>query len=183
MSYLFPFSYCSWGSQGKNTEVVCHSLLHWTTFCQNSTPWPSHLGWPYTAQLSFIELDKAVAHVIRLTSFLWLWFQSVCPLMPSLNAYYLSGFSLALEVGYLFTAAPAKCSHCSLSWTMGISSLATPPDLEHGVAPLGPPAPKQPPLLGRGVTLLGCASVPPLQLPCFCAATIKCFILYSGSET
>ena len=20
-------SYCSWGSQGKNTEVVCHSLL------------------------------------------------------------------------------------------------------------------------------------------------------------
>ena len=30
----FPFSYCSWGSQGKNTEVVCHSLLRWTTFCQ-----------------------------------------------------------------------------------------------------------------------------------------------------
>ena len=21
---------CSWGSQGKNTEVVCHSLLQWT---------------------------------------------------------------------------------------------------------------------------------------------------------
>ena len=20
------YSYCSWGSQGKNTEVVCHSL-------------------------------------------------------------------------------------------------------------------------------------------------------------
>ena len=30
-----------------------------------------------------IELDKAVVHVIRLTSCLWLWFQSVCPLMPS----------------------------------------------------------------------------------------------------
>ena len=29
------FSYCSWGSQGKNTKVACHSLLHWTTFCQN----------------------------------------------------------------------------------------------------------------------------------------------------
>ena len=26
----------SWGSQGKNTEVVCHSLCQWTTFCQNS---------------------------------------------------------------------------------------------------------------------------------------------------
>ena len=30
------FSYYSWGSQGKNTEVVCHSLLQWTMFCQNS---------------------------------------------------------------------------------------------------------------------------------------------------
>ena len=41
----------SWDSQGKNTEVVCHSLLQWTTFCQNSSPWPVHLGWPYTAWL------------------------------------------------------------------------------------------------------------------------------------
>ena len=29
------------------------------------------------------------------------------------------------------------------------------PDLEHGVAPLGPPAPKQPPLLGCRVAPLG----------------------------
>ena len=35
---FFAFSYCSWGSQGKNTEVVCHSLFQWTTFCQNSPP-------------------------------------------------------------------------------------------------------------------------------------------------
>ena len=28
VSYPFAFSYCSWGSQVKNTEVVCHSLLH-----------------------------------------------------------------------------------------------------------------------------------------------------------
>ena len=42
---------CSWGSQGKNTEVVCHSLLQWTAFCQNSPPWPVHLGWPYMAWL------------------------------------------------------------------------------------------------------------------------------------
>ena len=26
-----------------------HSLLEWTTFCQNSPPWPIHLGWPYMA--------------------------------------------------------------------------------------------------------------------------------------
>ena len=25
-------------SQDKNTEVVCHSLLQWTTFCQTSSP-------------------------------------------------------------------------------------------------------------------------------------------------
>ena len=36
VSYHFAFSYCSWGYQGKNTEVVCHSLLQWTTFHQNS---------------------------------------------------------------------------------------------------------------------------------------------------
>ena len=40
-------------------------LLQQTTFCQNSPPWPIRLGWPYTAWLSFIELDKAVVHVIR----------------------------------------------------------------------------------------------------------------------
>ena len=33
-------------------------------------PAPIHLGWPYMAWLSFIELDKAVVHVIRLASFL-----------------------------------------------------------------------------------------------------------------
>ena len=68
----FPFSYCSWGSQGKNTEVVGHSLLQWTTICQTSPPWPIHLGWPHMAWLGFIELDKAVVHVIRLASCPWL---------------------------------------------------------------------------------------------------------------
>ena len=64
VSYVFAFSYCSWGSQGKNAEVVCHSLLQWTTFCQNSPPWPVCLGWLYMTWLSFIELDKVVIHVI-----------------------------------------------------------------------------------------------------------------------
>ena len=112
----FCLSYCSWGSQGKNTEVVCHSLLQWTTFCQTSPPWPSHLGWPHRAWLSFTELDKAVVHVIRLTSFLWFWFQCVCPLMPSHNTYHLTWDFLTLDVGYLFMASPAKHSCCSLPW-------------------------------------------------------------------
>ena len=50
---------------------------------------------------SFIELEKTVVHVIRLASCLWLWFQSVCPLMPSLSAYHLTWFSLTLTVGHL----------------------------------------------------------------------------------
>ena len=99
VSYHFAFSYCSWGSQGKNTEVVCHSLLQWTTFCHTSPPWPACLGWPHMAWLSFIELDEAVVCVIRLTSFLWVWFQCVCPLMPSHNTYHLTWVSLTLDVG------------------------------------------------------------------------------------
>ena len=37
----------------------------------------------------------------------------------------------------------------------GYLLMATPSDLEHGVAPLGPPAPTQPPLLEHGVAPLG----------------------------
>ena len=51
--------------------------------------------------------------------------------MPSCNTYHLTWVSLTLDEGYLLTAAPS--------------------DLECGKAPLGPPAPAQPLLLGRGV--------------------------------
>ena len=51
VSYLFAFSCCFWNSQGKNIEVVCHSLLRWTTFGQNSPQWPLRLGWPCTLRL------------------------------------------------------------------------------------------------------------------------------------
>ena len=108
-------------SQGKDTEVVCHSLLQWPTFSQTSLP--VLLGHPHVAWISFIGLDKVVVHVIRLASCLWLWFQSVCPLMPSLSAYYITWVSLTLNVGYPFTAAPAKRSQCSLPWKWGSSSL------------------------------------------------------------
>ena len=51
VSCLFAFSYCSWGSHSKNSGSVCHSLLQWTTFCENSPLWPVHLGWLCTAWL------------------------------------------------------------------------------------------------------------------------------------
>ena len=70
-SYLFAFSYCSWGSQGKNTEVVCHSLLQWTTFLSELFTM-THPSWValHSMAHSFTELDKAVLHVICLISFL-----------------------------------------------------------------------------------------------------------------
>ena len=50
------------------------------------------------AWLSFIELDEAVIHVIKLASFLLLRFQCVYPLMPSRNTYLLTWISLTLNV-------------------------------------------------------------------------------------
>ena len=49
VSYLFAFSYRSWCFLSKNTEEACHSLFEWTAFCQNSSLWPIHLGWPCKA--------------------------------------------------------------------------------------------------------------------------------------
>ena len=79
--YGASFSCCSRGSQGKNTAVVCHSPPPGDhIFSELSTmtcpSWVALHGMAY----SFIELDKAVVHVIRLVSILWLWF-SVC--LPS----------------------------------------------------------------------------------------------------
>ena len=77
--------------------------------------------------------------------------------MPSHNTYRLTWVSLTLGVGYLFTAAPAKPSRCSLPWMRGYLLTAAPLDLERGVAPLGPPVPMQQQLLGGGVALLSCS--------------------------
>ena len=121
VSYHFAFSYCSWGSQGKNTEVVCHSLLQRTTFCQTSPPWPDHLGWPLTAWLSFTELDKAVV--------LWSDWLAFCDY----------GFS-ASALGCPLTT-PTVLLGFFLPWTWGISSrllqqsAAASPHLGRGVSP------------------------------------------------
>ena len=37
--FFFAFSYFSWGSQVKNTEVVCLSLLQWIMFCLTQGTW------------------------------------------------------------------------------------------------------------------------------------------------
>ena len=71
--------------------------------------------------------------------------------MLSCNTYHLTWVSLTLDRGYLFRAAPAKCSRCSFTLNEGYHLTAAPPDLEHGVAPLGPPVPMQLLLLEHGV--------------------------------
>ena len=66
VSFLFAFSCCSWGSQSKNTEVVCHSLLQWTVFCQTFPPWPIRLGWPHTEHIS-VQLLLVIMKAINKT--------------------------------------------------------------------------------------------------------------------
>ena len=94
---------------------VDHILSDLSTMTHPS--WVAPRAW-----LSFIELDKAVVLV-------WLHWLVFCEygfsVLPSdaLSQHLLSylGF-LTLVRGYLFMAAPAKLSHCSLPWKRGISS-------------------------------------------------------------
>ena len=59
-------------------EVLKARILKWFAIVFFSGPHSvrplhhDHLGWPHTAWLIFIELDKTVVHVVRLASFLWL---------------------------------------------------------------------------------------------------------------
>ena len=149
VSYHFAFSYCSWGSQGKNTEVACLSLLQWTTFCQTSPPWPTclRLAWFHWVR------QGCGPSVIRLTSFLWVWFQCVCPLMPSCNTYHLTWVSLILGVS--LHGCSSKAQPLLLTLDEGYLLTTDVPDLQLGIAPLGPPVPVQPPHLGQGVARLG----------------------------
>ena len=81
---------------------------------------------------------------------------SVClpsdALLQQLQSYL--GFSY-LERGVSLHGCSSKAQSLLLTLDEGYLLTAAPPDLEHGVAPLGPPALTQPPLLGCGVAPLG----------------------------
>ena len=49
--HIFLHKKCSSHFWDKNTRVVFHSFLKWTTFCQNSPLWSILLGWSCTAWL------------------------------------------------------------------------------------------------------------------------------------
>ena len=82
------FSVIYFCSQGKTTGVVCHSLLpspvnHILSELSSMT----HPSWVALNGMthSFIELDKAVIHVISLVSFLRLWFAFYLPLIDKVK--------------------------------------------------------------------------------------------------
>ena len=67
----------------------------------------------------------------------------------------LLGFSY-LGRGVSLHGCSSKLQPLLLTLDEGFLLMAAPPDLERGVALLGPPVPTQPPLLGLGVAPLGC---------------------------
>ena len=58
--------------------------------------------------------------------------------MPSHNTYHLTWVSLTLDVGFLFNGCSSKAQPLLLALDEGYLLMATHPDLEHGIAPLGP---------------------------------------------
>ena len=70
--------------------------------------------------------------------------------MPSHNTYHLLGFSY-LGHGVSLHVYSSKAQPLLLTLDEGYLLTATLPDLQRGIAPLGPPGPAQPLLLGRGV--------------------------------
>ena len=151
VSYHFAFSYCSWGSQAR--------IPKWFAIPFSSGPHsvrplhhdPPVLGCPTGMAWFHCVRQDCGPSVIRLTSFLWVWFQCVCPLMPSCNTYRLTWVSLTLDVGLSPYGCSSKVQPLLLTLDEGYLLTTTPPYLESGIAPLGPPAPTQPPLLGCGV--------------------------------
>ena len=80
---------------------------------------------------------------------------SVCLPSDALSQHLLSylGFSY-LGLGASLHGCSSKAQPLLLTLDEGYLLTAASPDLERGVAPLGPPAPMHPPLLGRGVAPL-----------------------------
>ena len=93
---------------------------------QTSLPWPGRLGWPHTAWLSFIELDKAVV--------LWSDWLVFCDYGFSVSSLWCPLAALTVLLGFL------------LPWTWGISSrllqqsAAAAPYLGWGVSSHGHPS-------------------------------------------
>ena len=110
----------------------------------------THLSWVAPHSLAWFHwVRQGCGPVIRLANCLWLWFPSVCPLMPSLSAYHLTWVSLTLDVGSLFTDAPylvygvGPLSRCPWPLVWGGSSQLLPLVLEKAVSKVNKNSPSQ----------------------------------------
>ena len=103
--YLSTFSYCLWGSQGKNAEMVCHSPFQCAILSELiSVPFSSgHFvchGWPYMAWLT---VSLSYTKLWSVWSF-WLvfcgcGFHSFCPLIDEDNRLVQVSWREGLAVG------------------------------------------------------------------------------------
>ena len=89
------------GFQDKNAEVVCHSLLQRTMFCQISPPWPIHLGWPYMSRfivsLSYTKLWSTWSFCLELRPIILRLFQKIEIAETLLKSFYETAIILMLE--------------------------------------------------------------------------------------
>ena len=63
------------------------------------------------------------------------------------NTYHLTWVSLTLDVGVSLHGCSSKAQPLLLTLDEGYLLTATVPDFQRGIAPVGPPAPAQPPFL------------------------------------
>ena len=67
--------------------------------------------------------------------------------MPSCNTYHLTWVSLTFGLGVSLHGCSSKAQPLPLTLDEWYLLTATVPDLQRGIAPVGPPAPAQPPFL------------------------------------
>ena len=77
--FFFTFSYCSLGFKARILKWFAIPFSSGPHFVKSLHHDLSELVTLYGMVHSFIELDKAVVHVISLASFLWLWFSFCLP--------------------------------------------------------------------------------------------------------
>ena len=92
--FFLPFWYSSWGSQGKNTELICHSLLQWTRLKQLSTHGNiiNYLG------VVFTDLNHFKLLFMNIYAYLFTYF----PLMKTTKYYVKLTFQLIIYPSHTY---------------------------------------------------------------------------------
>ena len=121
--HRYPSSLCVLTWQNGTRKFSFIKALIPFTFCQTSPPRPVRLGWPHTAWLSFIELDKAVSGPCDQTGLFSVIMVSVCLPSDALSQHLPSylGFSY-LGHGVSLHGCSSKAQLLLLTLDEGVSS-------------------------------------------------------------